>query len=180
MILAVTPGRYTGTTLRVITGATLRIFTSGSSERTPRPEGERVKQYFTIYGKPIPQARAIVTTKSGKPHGYYPTRCENWRKTIQWSVKGSQPRPVVLKGALSLKAIFYLPSAKSRPVSEKYPTSQREGDLKNYTTALEDALKNICFKNDAQIVQHNTLKVYLAPGTIGSPRVSMEIAELEH
>ena len=139
-----------------------------------------MKQCFTIYGKPIPQARASVTTKGRKPHGFYPERCENWRETIQWSVKGSNPKPIELKGALSLKAIFYLPRPKSRPVSEQYPTSQREGDLKNFTSGLEDALQGLCFKDDAQIVQHNTLKVYQPDGHGSVGRVEIEITELEH
>ena len=136
-----------------------------------------MKIKFTVYGKPVPQARAIVTTRGSKPHGYYPERCERWREAVQWSVKAERPK--MLGGALSLKAIFYLPKPKSKPQSEKYPTSQKGGDLKNYVSALEDALEGICYENDAQIVQHNTLKVYcMDEGQ--KPRVEIEITELEH
>lgn len=144
-----------------------------------------MKINFTVYGKPIPQARAIVTTRGSKPHGYYPKRCEDWREIIGWTAKSNAISAtgkvsVLLKGALALKAVFYLPKPKSKPRSEKYPTTQREGDLKNYVSALEDALEGICFINDAQIVQHNTLKVYCSQNDGEKPRIEIEITELEH
>ena len=139
-----------------------------------------MKIKFTVYGKPVPQARAIVTTRGSKPHGYYPERCENWREAVGWTAKSQHPKPILLTGALLLKVIFWLPKPKSKSEFERYPTTQRGGDLKNFVSGIEDALEGICFANDAQIVQHNTLKIYCTKHGDTKPRVEIEIMELEH
>lgn len=81
-------------------------------------------------------------------------------------------RTVLLAGPIELKLIFYMARPKGhfrtgkhagelRESAPEHPTSKP--DLTKLTRAVEDALTGIIWKDDSQVVQQDTKKVYCEP-----------------
>ena len=107
-------------------------------------------------------------------------RGKDWRKIIQAAAKqamGDQPMSV---GPILLRLTFSLPRPKShlcnawdvRSNAPHYHVSKP--DLSKLVRAVEDALTGICWRDDSQIVRHETSKFYNHV-SIG---VAVEIEEL--
>ena len=125
---------------------------------------------FTVYGVPIPKARArTVRTKNGQSVSYTPKETEAWEQSIQGQALQYRPEQL-LDRPLILEATFYLLKPKSRPKYEIYP--DRKPDLDNLVKCLKDALEGVIYTNDSRIVKENLQKVYGDP-----PRVEVEIRE---
>lgn len=116
---------------------------------------------FTVYGNPVPKARArTVRTRDGKSVTYTPPETVAWENSIKTQslpYKPSQPLDV----PLILKATFYLRRPKSRP--KKYPDPDRKPDLDNLVKSVKDALEGSFYTNDSRIVEETLRKKYGPP-----------------
>ncbi|MBA7632259.1 hypothetical protein ES703_39802 [subsurface metagenome] len=93
--------------------------------------------------------------------------------SVRWfAMKEYGQRTVLLLGPISLKLTFFMGRPKGhfrtgkhagelRPSAPEHPTSKP--DLTKLTRAVEDALTGIIWKDDAQVVKQDTIKVYCGP-----------------
>jgi Holliday junction resolvase RusA-like endonuclease len=125
---------------------------------------------FTVYGTPIPKARArTVRLPNGMIRSYTPAKTQDWEASIQGQALAHRPAQL-LDGPLVLEATFYLLRPKSRKKSELYP--DRKPDLDNMCKSITDALNGIIWTDDARIVEIVARKEYGSP-----PRVEIRILE---
>ena len=124
---------------------------------------------FTVYGNPIPKARArTVRLKNGLTTTYTPEKTENWEDMIRLQILKHKPDKL-LDSALALKATFVLQRGKSIPKKRLYP--ETKPDLDNLLKSLTDAMEGIIYTNDSRIVKKEVEKVYGDP-----PRVEVEVS----
>lgn len=79
-----------------------------------------------------------------------------------------------LSGPVAIEVWFYLDRPK-RPKHKVYPIAKP--DLDNYFKGFSDALLEIAYQDDAQIVEAHTYKRYAQPGT--EPRIEFRAGVLE-
>lgn len=127
---------------------------------------------FTVYGKPVPQQRPRFRRMGSFVHTYDPADCVSWKERVAWYAV--QQKAKLLSGALEMQVMFFLPRPKSLPKKVKYPV--KKPDLKNLLAGVEDALEDICYKNDSQIINERMRKRYVEPGE--QPRTEIEIFEI--
>lgn len=127
---------------------------------------------FTVYGYPVPKARArTVRLPNGKMTSYTPKKTAAWEESIRLQALACRPEKL-LDGPLELNATFYLLRPKSRPKRMKYPDTKP--DLDNLGKSLIDALEGLIFTNDSRIVDKVLRKRYGEP-----PRVEINIKPIE-
>jgi len=123
---------------------------------------------FTVYGNPVPKARArVVKLKNGRTVSFTPAKTENWEDSIRAQALAYRPDNL-LDGPLVLRAVFYLLRPRSRPKREQYP--DRRPDLDNCLKSVKDALNGVIWTDDARIVKIIAEKCYGDP-----PRVEIMI-----
>ena len=123
---------------------------------------------FTVYGNPIPKARArTVRLKNGFTTTYTPKKTEQWEDMIRLQILKHRPEKL-LDSAIALKAVFVLQRPKSIPKKRKYP--ETKPDLDNLLKSLTDAMEGIIYTNDSRIVKKQVEKIYGDP-----PRVEVEV-----
>ena len=123
---------------------------------------------LTIYGHPVPKARArTVRTRGGRTVSYTPAKTESWEDSIRAQALQSRPGRL-LDGPLALEATFYLLRPKSKPKRVLYPAWRP--DLDNLVKSVKDALEGIIYTNDSRIVDEVARKRYGDP-----PRVEITI-----
>lgn len=125
---------------------------------------------FTVYGNPVPKARARTVRRGGKTITYTPEKTEAWEDMIRLQILKHKPEKLI-DGALRLKATFYLQKGKSLPKKRKYP--ETKPDLDNLEKCLLDAMEGIIYTNDSRIVDKDMGKRYGDP-----PRVEVELEEI--
>lgn len=117
---------------------------------------------FTVPGPPVAKGRPRL----GKYTTYTPTKTVNYENLVQFSYiekyKGSEP----LEGDLKLEIVFYFPipkrtSKKDRQlmIDGKIKHNKRP-DIDNCIKSITDALNNIAYKDDSQIVAVVAIKLY--------------------
>ncbi|MBE3586550.1 MAG: RusA family crossover junction endodeoxyribonuclease [Thermoanaerobacter sp.] len=118
--------------------------------------------HFTVYGHPVPKARArVVRTKNGKTVSYTPGRTADWENSIRAQALACRQEKLLngpLDGPLVVAMTFYLLRPKSRPKREKWP--DRRPDLDNLVKSVKDALNGIIWTDDARIVDMRARKRY--------------------
>lgn len=122
---------------------------------------------FIIPGVPLAQPRARATLRGSHSAIYQPrTPCDAWKATIAAVAGRAISAP--LDGAVVLTMAFILPRPKGhygakglRPSAPETHTARP--DLDNLCKAVMDALKGIAWRDDAQVVELSTQKVYESP-----------------
>jgi len=136
------------------------------------------KTHFTVVGKPATKGswRAITNKKTGKAL-FIPDnkRSKGWEGAVTTAARkahGGEPWP---KGiAVHLSVVFFFTRPKShhptkagkpdstrlKPSAPAHPTSRASGDLDKLVRAIGDALSDIVYVDDAQIVSIEAEKVY--------------------
>ena len=95
---------------------------------------------ITINGEPIPAARP----RFGGGHAYQPKRNSEYRARVQRAARAAMGGSAPMTGAIEANVKLY----------RKYkPTARNFGDVDNYLKAIFDALNQIVFDDDRQIVQ---------------------------
>lgn len=133
---------------------------------------------FTVYDKPVPQARPrFARLAGGGFRTYIPSKDQNSRFNIRgafllcpevlvYESATTQFQP--LTGPLRISVTAWVPMPKNIPKKRRltaYPTSRP--DLDNYTKTVWDALQGYAFVDDKQIVTDENRKRYV--GTYGGP-----------
>jgi len=116
---------------------------------------------FFVEGIPVTQgSKCLGRTKTGRNYmrDVNGTRLRDWRNTI---AKTAIARKIeCLTGPVELWCHFYLPRGKT--VKREHPTVKP--DLDKLMRAVGDALTNIAWADDAQIIDHHSSKRYAPDG----------------
>jgi len=134
---------------------------------------------FVVYGEPVPQARARVTTNSFKPHGYEPEKSRNYKELVRLIAQQNRPITGLLNGPIKLQVDVYrsIPRGFSKKraaqaeAGEIRPTGKP--DLDNYVKLIEDACNGVIWTDDARIVNLIAGKFYST-----QPRIEVTIWQI--
>lgn len=137
---------------------------------------------LVIYGDPVAQGRPRFSTAGGFARAYDPAKSRDYKDYIRLAAAEQMRGIPPLEGALALSVRVYRPMPKA--FSRKKAAEAEQGalqpttkpDLDNYVKGIKDALKNICWRDDGQIVAYREPfgKFYSA-----TPRVEVDVWE-EH
>lgn len=135
---------------------------------------------FTVYGEPQGKGRPKFTMTG---HAYTPERTKSYEAEIVAAFRREFPdfvrweKGVPLK--VRIKAIYGVPVSDSKAKRERKLTGAirptKKPDADNIEKAILDAINGIAWKDDAQVVDLRTVKVY---GAV--PRVEVEIDEIRY
>jgi Holliday junction resolvase RusA-like endonuclease len=133
---------------------------------------------FTVYGEPVAQGRPKATTIGGHVRMYDPKKSSDYKDYVKLVASEKAPKSL-LEGALTMVVKIYRPMPKS--FSKRKSDQAEQGmlrpitkpDADNYLKAIKDALKNVIWKDDSQVVDVQVSKWYS-----DRPRVEVSIEEL--
>lgn len=114
---------------------------------------------FEVHLTPRPQKQ----TRLGKHGAYDPSKTQ--KQAIQWQIRPYAPKEP-LKGPLNVDIVFYLPIPKSTSKTVKtqmlngivYP--MKRPDIDNLAYIVTNAMKEIVYEDDAQVVDLTLKKRY--------------------
>lgn len=120
---------------------------------------------FTVYGEPVSQGRPKATTINGHVRMYDPKKSTDYKDFVKLVASENAPESL-LEGPLNLRVEIYRPIPKSfsqrriaqAEAGEIRPTTKPDAD--NYLKAIKDALKNVIWKDDSQVVDVIVRKWY--------------------
>lgn len=133
---------------------------------------------FTVEGAPVPKGRARVTTRGGFARAYTPAKTREYEDVVKSAGKEAMNGREPLESPLKLFLLFFMPIPKS--ASKKAKAEMLSGmmkhtkkpDLSNMLKSVEDALNEVCYKDDSQIISVSMRKYYS-----DTPRVTISIRE---
>ncbi|TRY25943.1 RusA family crossover junction endodeoxyribonuclease [Brevibacillus sp. LEMMJ03] len=133
---------------------------------------------FTVYGEPVAQGRPRASTAGGFVRLYDPQKSRDYKDYVRLVASEHAPSKLI-EGPLQLKVNVYRPIPKSfskkkaaqAEAGELRPTSKPDAD--NYLKGIKDALKNVVWKDDSQVVEVSVSKWYS-----DRPRVEVQILEI--
>jgi Holliday junction resolvase RusA-like endonuclease len=133
---------------------------------------------FTVYGEPVAQGRPRFSTQGGFVKAYDPAKSKDFKKYVKLVASDHQPT-ALLEGPLQLYVRVYKPTLKS--FSKKKKVAAEKGELRpttkpdvdNYVKGIKDALKNVIWHDDSQVVDLHVSKWYS-----DKPRVEVTIQAL--
>lgn len=133
---------------------------------------------FTVYGEPVAQGRPRAANIAGHIRMYDPQKSRDYKDFVKLVASEYAPDKLV-EGPLRLQVKVYRPipksfSKKKASLAEAggiRPTSKPDAD--NYLKGVKDALKNIIWKDDSQVVEVMVGKWYS-----DRPRVEIQITEI--
>lgn len=134
---------------------------------------------FVVYGEPIAQGRPKATTINGHVRMYDPKKSSDYKDYIRLVASEIAPERLI-EGAIRIGVRIYRPIPKS---FSKRKTEQAEQgilrpitkpDADNYLKAIKDALKNVIWQDDSQVVDVTIGKWYSS-----RPRVEVVIFEVD-
>jgi len=133
---------------------------------------------FIVYGKPVAQGRPRATTINGRIKMYDPKKSSEYKNYIRLVASQHAPKEL-LDGPLQLTVRVYRPTLKS--FSKKKKKLAEEGkirpttkpDTDNYIKGIKDALKNVIWKDDSQVVDLQVSKFYSE-----KPRIEVKIEQI--
>ncbi|BBU40714.1 hypothetical protein APP_30060 [Aeribacillus pallidus] len=138
-----------------------------------------MKIQFTVYGEPVAQGRPRAANINGHIRMYDPKKSSDFKNYVR--LVASEHRPdKLLEGPISLTVKVYKKSLKS--FSKKKIAAAESGQLRptskpdvdNYVKGVKDALKNVIWKDDSQVVDLHISKWYSE-----TPRVEITIVPLD-
>lgn len=132
--------------------------------------------FINVPGEAVPQARPRVTHCGT----YDPPKCKAYKQKVGLYAKTAMRGKEPLRGPIKMSVIVYRGIPKSWTKKKKvaamlddiYPTTKP--DIDNLLKGIMDALKGICWYDDAQVVSVYARKAYEV-----SPRVHLTICDLE-
>jgi crossover junction endodeoxyribonuclease RusA len=137
---------------------------------------------FTVIGTPVPKGsfRAYTYRRSAQKGGGIGARATNdnpktssWQARIAFEARLAMRRlSIQFGGAVDIRAVFYMPRPKSLAKSYQGPHLVKP-DLDKLQRALFDALKDVLFTDDSQVVHVDSWKHYAALGT--EPRAEVTV-----
>ena len=127
---------------------------------------------FEIHSIPRPQKQ----TQFGKHRAYDPSK--QYKQAIQWQIRPHAPKDP-LTGALHVDMTFYLPIPKgtskilSRQMINGTALPYKRPDLDNLAYIVTNAMKEIIYEDDSQIVDLILTKRYAE-----TPKTVIKVIEL--
>ena len=134
---------------------------------------------FTVYGEPVAQGRPRATSMNGKVRLYDPKKSRDYKKYVKLVAAENAPEKL-LEGPLNLEVKVYKPTLKSFTKKKKAAAERGElrpvtkPDVDNYVKSIKDALKNVIWKDDSQVVDLHVSKWYSE-----KPRIEVKVVPLE-
>lgn len=135
---------------------------------------------FTVFGDPVAQGRARITTINGYPRAYDPAKSAHYKEYVRSEAVKVKP-DVPLEGALSLTVLVYRAIPKALQTKVKLPLvlagkirPVTKPDLKNVLAGVEDALKGIIWRDDSQVVDFGDSGKWYSQ----TPRVEVVVREV--
>jgi Holliday junction resolvase RusA-like endonuclease len=147
--------------------------------REPAPGEWILMIHFTVYGEPVAQGRPRATMISGHIRMYDPKKSSDFKNYVRLVATDHRPDKL-LKGPILVTVKVYKKIPKS--FSKKKKVAAEAGQLRatskpdvdNYAKSIKDALKNVIWKDDSQVVDLHISKWYSE-----TPRVEITIVPLE-
>ncbi|MFD7521417.1 RusA family crossover junction endodeoxyribonuclease [Paenibacillus chitinolyticus] len=133
---------------------------------------------FTVYGEPVAQGRPRFTTVGGFARAYDPKKSKDYKDYVK--LVASEHAPAALTDEpLILQVKVFRPIPKSFSKKKAWaaesgtirPTTKPDAD--NFIKGIKDALKNIIWKDDSQVVD-----LYVSKWYSGRPRVEIKIQKI--
>lgn len=131
-----------------------------------------------IPGQPAPQGRPRFARRGNFVSTYDPPESKKYKKHVQYHAKKFAPEKL-FEGALEVEVLVYKKSLKSFSSKKRIdaesgilrPTTKPDAD--NYAKGVLDALKEIIWKDDGQVVDLIARKYYSE-----KPRVEVRVKEI--
>ena len=136
---------------------------------------------LTIEGEPIGKGRPRVTSKGHFAHAYTPSKTKNYEKLIQNSYLSNYTYDNMLIGPIkaNLVAYFSIPNSvskrKQKVLLNNLEKHTKKPDIDNVVKSVFDALNNLAFEDDSNIVEVSAKKMYS-----NNPRVELELKEVKY
>jgi Holliday junction resolvase RusA-like endonuclease len=127
---------------------------------------------FTVYGQPVPKARARTVRKGGRTWSFTPKKVKVWEDAVKEEAAKHFTEPI--NGPVALSLAFYMKRPKSRKKDNYVMTTP---DLDNLEKAFLDGLNDVAYGDDKQVVVKNAVKKYIITG---EPRVEVVISALRN
>jgi Holliday junction resolvase RusA-like endonuclease len=134
---------------------------------------------FTVYGEPVAQGRPRATNINGHIRMYDPKKSSDFKNYVRLVAADHRPdKPLEGPILVAVKVYKKIPksfSKKKKAAAEAgqlRPTSKP--DVDNYAKSIKDALKNVIWKDDSQVVDLHISKWYSE-----TPRVEITIVPLD-
>lgn len=127
---------------------------------------------FTVYGQPVPKARARTVRKGGRTWSFTPKKVKAWENAVKEEAEKHFEEP--FNGPVALSMAFYMKRPKSRKKDNYVMTTP---DLDNLEKAFLDGLNEIAYEDDKQVVVKNAVKKYIITG---EPRVEVVVSALRN
>lgn len=142
---------------------------------------DEMKISFSIPGEPIAKARARVffNKRANKVMAFTPTKTASFENFVKLIAADEWPRPP-MPGPIVMTIRIYKSTPKG--FSKKKVNQAENGDIRpitrpdcdNYLKSISDALNNLVYKDDSQIISVHVHKFYSA-----LPRTEIEIEEID-
>ena len=123
---------------------------------------------FTVMGTPIPKARARVTTIGGFARAYTPKSTVDYEKRVAAAARAAMGAKQPDTGPIEIMLELRMPvpvswSKKKRAAAlSGLVRATKKPDSGNIQKAIEDAMNDIAYIDDAQIVITTVRKLYAA------------------
>lgn len=127
---------------------------------------------FTVFGQPVPKARARTVRKGGRTWSFTPKKVKVWEDAVKEEAVKHFEEP--FNGPVALSLAFYMKRPKSRKKDNYVMTTP---DLDNLEKAFLDGLNEIAYEDDKQVVVKNAVKKYIITG---EPRVEVVVSALRN
>lgn len=133
---------------------------------------------FTVYGEPVAQGRPRLAVVAGRAMAYDPKKSRDYKDYVKLAAADKAPSKL-FEGPLALVVKVFRPMPKA--FSKKKTAEAEAGihrpttkpDTDNYIKGIKDALNNVIWKDDSQIVDEHVSKWYSQ-----RPRVEVQIQNL--
>lgn len=133
---------------------------------------------FTVYGEPVAQGRPRAANIGGHIRMYDPKKSRDYKDYVKLAAGEVAPKRLI-DTPIKLRLDVYRPIPKS--LSKKKAAQAEAGELRpttkpdadNYLKGVKDALKNVIWKDDSQVVEVAVGKWYSE-----KPRVEIQISEI--
>lgn len=131
---------------------------------------------IVIDGEPVAKGRARITVRGGFARAYTPAKTASYEDRVRFKAKMAmgEIKPLSCPIKLTVNAFLVIPTSWS--TRKKIDAAcggilpAKRPDLDNYVKSAMDALNNIAFLDDSQVVEISTSKVYDE-----NPRLEIEI-----
>lgn len=134
-----------------------------------------------VYTDPVGKGRPRVTTRGSFAHAYTPKKTKSYENLIKSEYISKYGYNNILEGPLKceIKAYFSIPKSSTKRESFLMETNQtkhtKKPDNDNICKSILDALNEVAFHDDSQIVQLSSEKFYS-----DIPRIELKLKEIKY